>query len=227
MINIGVITDAHANLPALTAVLDALAIERCDTIVHTGDAIGIGPHPAEVLNVMLNAKNLQSLMGNHDEYFSVGLPEAPPPWMSHHEFEHQRWTHRQLSPEMREAVARWPFSTHVGVHGVEIRFCYYPRNTSGTGFAPIIPTPTASEFDELFQPKTESLVFYGHHHPRSDLTGRARYVNAGALGGGSEASARFAVLEVSEDGDWRTRMGEAPYDMTTVLRNLEARDVPA
>jgi predicted phosphodiesterase len=78
MVRIGVITDAHANLPALTAVLHALDTEGCDVIVHCGDAIGIGPHPAEVLTTLLERDGVHLLMGNHDAWFAHGLPEPRP-----------------------------------------------------------------------------------------------------------------------------------------------------
>ncbi len=46
-------SNAHANLPALEAALAALDAEGCEFVVHTGDAIGIGPHPAECLDLLL------------------------------------------------------------------------------------------------------------------------------------------------------------------------------
>jgi protein phosphatase len=54
---IAVMTDVHANLPALAAALDAIRREGCEALFHTGDAIGIGPYPAECLDLLLNASN--------------------------------------------------------------------------------------------------------------------------------------------------------------------------
>src|SRR5262245_11592812 len=93
-----VITDAHANLPALSAVLAAVQKEGYDGIVHTGDAIGIGPHPAECLDLLLNTPNLDCVMGNHDAWFVEGLPQPQPAWMSEGEVQHQQWTHQALDP---------------------------------------------------------------------------------------------------------------------------------
>ncbi len=44
-----VMTDVHANLPALDAAPTAIAHHGYDLLVHTGDAISIGPFPAECL----------------------------------------------------------------------------------------------------------------------------------------------------------------------------------
>jgi predicted phosphodiesterase len=38
-----VITDLHANLPALQALLQAIRTHDYDALYHTGDAIAIGP----------------------------------------------------------------------------------------------------------------------------------------------------------------------------------------
>ena len=43
---IAVMTDSHANLPALRTALKAIRKEGCDAVFHTGDAIAIGPYPA-------------------------------------------------------------------------------------------------------------------------------------------------------------------------------------
>ena len=63
---IAVLTDAHGNLPALQVALAALQREGCDAIFHTGDAIGIGPCPAECLDLLLNTPRVRPVMGNHD-----------------------------------------------------------------------------------------------------------------------------------------------------------------
>lgn len=83
------IADAHANLPATVAVLDALDTCGCATVVHLGDAIGIGPHPGEVLTLLAD-REVVCVMGNHDEWFALGLPDPRPAWMSTAELEHRR-----------------------------------------------------------------------------------------------------------------------------------------
>src|ERR1041385_7324971 len=77
-----VLTDVHANLPALRAALKAIRAEGYDAIFHTGDAIGIGPVPAETLDLLLETPRLQCVMGNHEAWFVEGLPQPQPPWMS-------------------------------------------------------------------------------------------------------------------------------------------------
>jgi predicted phosphodiesterase len=87
---IAVIADAHANLPALEAALKAIGEEKCDAIFHVGDAIAIGPYPAECVDLLLSTPNLKSVTGNHEQYYVKGIPTPRPKWMSDGEVEHQK-----------------------------------------------------------------------------------------------------------------------------------------
>ena len=52
---IALLTDIHANLPALTAVLAAIQPRGCERIYHAGDLIGIGPYPAEGVDLAMSS----------------------------------------------------------------------------------------------------------------------------------------------------------------------------
>lgn len=64
-VRFAVITDVHANRPALDAVLAKIDAVECGFIVHTGDAIGIGPYPAETLDRLVTRSDIRFVMGNH------------------------------------------------------------------------------------------------------------------------------------------------------------------
>jgi predicted phosphodiesterase len=67
MPSVAIISDIHANLPALDAVLqeiDNLGVER---ILCCGDLVGYGPHPRECVEV-LRQRNIPCVLGNHDHY---------------------------------------------------------------------------------------------------------------------------------------------------------------
>jgi protein phosphatase len=227
MLKIGVITDAHANLPALTAALEALDAEGTDVIVHTGDAIGIGPHPVEVLTTLLERDGIHLLMGNHDAWFAHGLPEPRPEWMSTEEYEHQVWVHAQLAPDLRDAVRKWPYTMSLDLPGLTAQLSHYAYGDLATGFSPIVLDPSPADLDDLFAPLDAELNLYGHHHPRSDLQGRSRHVNPGALGCNVEPRARFAIVDVHDRGGWAVTLRDVRYDWEPIFRDLEQGQVPA
>lgn len=217
------ITDAHANLPATVAAFDAMDDLGCERIIHLGDAIGIGPHPREVLELLLTRNDLTLLMGNHDEWFARGLPDPQPGWMSDGEFVHQHWTHTQLNQEWREVVAIWPLIHDETIGNLTIRFQHYAINDGG--FGPISWDNLPAELDSAFAPMTDA-VFFGHHHPQADVIGKARYINPGALGCHPALGARFAMIECDEHGDTTISLHSMPYDPGTVLRDMMEREVP-
>ena len=223
---IAVLTDAHANLAALEAALAAIRGAGCEAIYHTGDAIGIGPHPAECLDLLLSTPGLRCLMGNHDAWFAFGLPEPRPAWMSEGELAHHRWVHARLDSALRPVVGAWPWVLEEEFAGLPVSFLHYALAPSGTDFADIVAEPTPGDLDRLFAPYRGRLVCYGHHHAASDLQGQARYVSPGALGCAARPVARFIMLQVGEDGRYTLEHRSVPYDDAALFRTFEERDVP-
>jgi len=223
---IAVLTDIHANLPALRAALDEIALIGCDKIVHTGDLIGIGPHPRECMELMFERPDVLYVMGNHDAKFASGLPPVRPPQMSSRVYVHHRWTHEQLDPAMRDVVAEWPYAITKSCAGVRFAFQHYGWNVATQRFADVIDDPTASDLDRMFGGKNHDVVFYGHHHPKHEEQGLAHYINPGALGCSDEPVARFAVVELQGDGTYEISHHAAPYNPCVLFEAYEAREVP-
>ena len=223
---IAVFTDAHGNLPALDAALAAIDRLGCAAIYHTGDAIGIGPYPAECVDRLLQREHLHCVMGNHDAWFAVGLPSPQPTWMSDGEVAHQRWVHAALDPALQAVVAQWPYVRAEEWAGVRCTFLHYGLDASGRDFAGFVPQPSAAALDPLFAAYPARLVFYGHNHDASDVQGQGRYVNPGSLGCFSAPRARFVVLDIRDDGAYTLETHAVPYDDTALLQAFEERAVP-
>jgi predicted phosphodiesterase len=240
---IAVLTDAHANLPALAAALDALRDEGYDAIYHTGDAICIGPHPAECLDLLLNTRDLYPIMGNHDAWFAFGLPPQPE-WVSDGEMAHQHWVHAQIDPALRAVVARWPYVVQERFAGVRVTLLHYEPADTESGFAPFQRGDGTKELDRLFGHRLvhtgglaherelgyagepADVVCFGHTHIATDLHGRrARYLNPGSLGCHREAVARFLVLEC-HNGRYAVEQRAVPYDDAPLWAAFEGRAVP-
>jgi predicted phosphodiesterase len=239
-----VLTDAHANLPALAAALDALRDEGYDAIYHNGDAIAIGPHPAECLDLLLSTPDLYPIMGNHDAWFACGLPQPQPEWMSDGEVAHEHWVHAQIDPALRAVVARWPYVVQERFDGVRVTLLHFEPADTPAGFAPFQRDDGPEELDRLFghhltyagEPaytrelaaarEPADIVCFGHTHIATDLRGRrARYLNPGSLGCHREALARFLVLEC-RDGRCAVEQRAVPYDDAPLWAAFEGRAVP-
>jgi predicted phosphodiesterase len=99
---VGLLSDIHANLIALEAVLAALG--KVDALWVTGDTVGYGPDPGDTL-ALLRERRALLVQGNHDravatgeglEFFHDRAAEAA--------LQHQQW----LSSEDRDALAALP-----------------------------------------------------------------------------------------------------------------------
>lgn len=62
---IGIFSDVHANIEALTAVLAAYESERIDKYVCIGDTVGYGASPNECCDIIRNLAAF-TILGNHD-----------------------------------------------------------------------------------------------------------------------------------------------------------------
>lgn len=220
-----VITDAHANLPALKAVLEEVTKLGYDAIFHTGDSIAIGPYPAECLDLLLNTPRIQFVAGNHESYFVQGLPTPQPTWMSDGEVLHQHWTHSQLLPQSRSLLAQWQYVLEHEFEGVEVTFTHYGVTESRRDFVSLVNNPTATDLDEMFSFSNGSLVFYGHDHSKSDIQGKKRYVNPGSLGCSKNAVARYCVAEFAR-GRYIIEHCVVAYDDKELYEAFERRNVP-
>jgi predicted phosphodiesterase len=101
-VRVGLLSDIHANLVALEAVLAALG--NVGVLWVTGDTVGYGPDPGDTL-ALLRERRALLVQGNHDravatgeglEFFHDRAAEAA--------LLHQQW----LSPADRDALAALP-----------------------------------------------------------------------------------------------------------------------
>jgi len=62
---IGILGDIHANVEALTAVVEALRADRVDVYVQVGDIVGYGPEPSRCIDIVREL-GCVTCLGNHD-----------------------------------------------------------------------------------------------------------------------------------------------------------------
>jgi putative phosphoesterase len=70
---LALISDIHANLSALEAVLKHLDAQSPDAIFCLGDLVGYGPQPNEVID-LIRARNIPCVEGNHDAGVTGRMP---------------------------------------------------------------------------------------------------------------------------------------------------------
>jgi predicted phosphodiesterase len=146
---IAVLSDIHANLPALDAVLAALG--PVDAVWHLGDVVGYGPHPNEVV-ARLRELGAVGVRGNHD---AAALGALDVEWFNPDGRRAIEWTARRISPETRAWLAGLPERAELGemtlVHGS-------PRNPTWEYVT------TASDARANLAAFATPYCLYGHTH---------------------------------------------------------------
>jgi len=99
---IAVLSDIHANLVALDAVLGAIG--QVDAVWHLGDVVGYGPDPDGVVR-RLRERGATGVRGNHDAA-ALGGDEIE--WFNPEARRAMEWTRTAISDATREWLAALP-----------------------------------------------------------------------------------------------------------------------
>lgn len=147
--------DVHANLPALQAVLAKARDLGADSYLFLGDAVGYGPHPSQVIELLAALPAAILLQGNHDYAVATGDTEG----MNRLAFECVEWTESVLSqPEIdwlgslqvESADGPW-----LALHGAPID----PRR-----FNAYVYEMTYQDNLDVIEAAGQAVCFYGHTH---------------------------------------------------------------
>jgi len=145
-----IISDIHANLNALEAVLsDAGEFDSCWCL---GDLVGYGPDPNECIQLVRQFPNLMCLLGNHD---AAALNQIDIASFNPEARRALIWTQKTLSPESVEYLKERP--ERAEVEGVTLAHGS-PRHPV---WEYLLDTRTATQnFDHFETP----FCFVGHSH---------------------------------------------------------------
>lgn len=184
-----VISDVHANLAALEAVL----AEPHDALFCLGDLVGSGPEPGPCVDRIRSA-GATVVQGNHDHAIAEHLgPGGPEPFRSLAEAT-LPVAYAQLTGDALEYLRGLPLSVSLEVGGR--RYLLVHATPEEPLYRPVGPD-TAAWASEL-KGVSEETVLVGHTHVPFDLTiGQHRVVNPGSVGlpMNGDARATYAVLE--------------------------------
>jgi len=109
---LAVLTDLHANLEALEAVLEHAHNQGAEQLAFLGDLVGYGADPAPVVDRVRAAvaAGALALKGNHDEAAVTGPPRVMRPDAARA----VSWTREHLDPEQLEFLEGLPLTIERG-----------------------------------------------------------------------------------------------------------------
>lgn len=226
-----ILSDIHANLEALEAVLvDAGPV---DNVIFLGDLVGYGPNPNEVVELVRALPDLTALVGNHD---LAALGEVDIELFNPVAARAARWTTEQLSAENAQYLASLPprgvshdfYLAHAsprdpvweyledGRQGPP-NFRLFPNAAALVGH-----THVPRIFDEI-EAEAPSRVYGARHGDTIRLQGPRRILNPGGVGQPRDGDPRAAYALLEDD---RFTFRRVPYPIEETQRKIEDAGLP-
>jgi len=208
--SVAVISDIHANVPALEAVLEEIGRESVDAIVCCGD-VAAGPLPRETCDLLRGLDAIRYVSGNADremveEYDRGDLGV---------------WETAQLRRSDRDFLASFEPTVELEVEGLgRALFCHATPGSDMTFITAITPE---ERLEREVGGAGADLVLCGHVHCQYDRrAGATRVVNVGSVGMPYEGrpGAYWALL----GPDVELRRTE--YDVAAAMERMRAGGDP-
>ena len=242
MERIAILSDIHANLPALEAVLRDVESRRVHKIYCLGDLIGYGPNPKAVID-MARSRFAFVLMGNHDEAISSRVSRRFK-WVA---AKAANWTQKRLKPRRGrsgpQVRGRWSFIRKLP-HTQDLGPWLMAHGTLHSNLDYVYEPDEALE---VFAGMEQSRVcFLGHTHEpaifvldpaggiehiqpvfgkRYRIRGPRTIINVGSVGQPRDGDPRACWVLAREDGSFAFR--RVAYDIDRVAEEIfRSRGLP-
>ena len=231
------ISDIHANRPALDAVLaDIAARQDVDATYHLGDLIGYAPWPNEVI-ASLRTAQIAGVAGNYDSTVATGYKHcgcraesARQEELAHLSFE---WTLTHTSDESKRWLRGLPFRLDIrpfGGHaaGPTIRLVHGNQALNTVYVTEDRSDEFLTTMAEKMGAKAGDVVCFGHtHKPWHRTVGDIHFVNTGSVGRPKDGDPRagYVLLIVNESGV-AVELIRVAYDVEEAANAILASELP-
>ncbi len=225
---VAIITDIHANLPALDAALARIEELGVDATYCGGDLVGYGPHPNEVC-ARIESLGIPTIYGNYDHAIARDLEDCGCAYVTAHDRELGQlsvdWTLAHTDARSKAFMAGLPFDLRLRLGTRRVRLVHgSPRKVNEYLFE----DKPASLYERLARQADCDVLVFGHtHKPWVREYGGVLFVNCGSVGKPKDGDPRgaFAVLD-DASGEVAVSIERVPYDAEGVAREVEAAGLP-
>jgi predicted phosphodiesterase len=222
MTRLALLSDVHANLPALEAIAADIDRHSPDAVYVLGDMINGCAWPAETLDFIV-ARGWPMLIGNHDDaVLQLGTARMEPRYGDREYYATLWWTRARLAPAHVALLKSLPMELSVAFAGaLPVRLLH---GLPGNFFAGFRPDSPARWIERQLAAIPESTVADGHtHFPMERRVGRWQIVNTGSAGAPFDGDPRpsYAVLDSGGAG-WQVTIRRVDYDRGRVEAGYRA-----
>jgi putative phosphoesterase len=228
-VRVAVITDIHANLLALDAVLDGIAERDVDATYCGGDLVGYGSRPNEVC-ARIRDLAIPTIYGNYDYAIARDLDDCGCAYVTQHDRELGQesvtWTLAHTDRASKDFMRDLPFDLRFELAGKRVRLVHgSPRKVNEYLFE----DKPAKTFERIAAGADCDVLVFGHtHKPWIREYGGVLFVNCGAVGKPKDGDPRaaFALLE-EEPGRVVASIERVAYDASAASREVAEVGLPS
>ena len=211
-----VISDVHSNLQALRAVRDDISRRGLASapLCFLGDAVDMGPFPAETVALLRELAPAFRVRGNHDRYVSLGAPRAELEryFRCSEGADHSEWTEAALRPADKEWLAAAPLAASFELGGVKFRAFHASED---------------SDEQPLEQAAAAGNVLCGHIHSPYVLAGSSgTVINPGSVGSSLDGNPAASYARLTLNGSVEAEIIRVPYDLDAYSAAMRGLNVP-
>jgi predicted phosphodiesterase len=232
------ISDIHANLPALQAVLADIDRRRdIDATYHLGDLTGYAPWPNEVV-ALLRERQIPGIAGNYDstvatDYKHCGCRADSPheEELSHLSYE---WTRSHVTPETKRYLASLPFRIDIRpfgghVSGPTITLIHGNQTLNTVYVTEDRPDSFMEKMARDIGARPGDVICFGHtHKPWERVVSGIRFINTGSVGRPKDGDWRagYVLLSVEASGV-RSEFVRVSYNVDEAADAIRVSDLPS
>jgi len=225
-----ILSDVHANLEALTSVLEDARARGVKRFLCLGDVVGYNANPSECIDIIRDL-GCPVVMGNHDAYT---VADEIPEGVNGRARESLEWTRAQIRPDQHTWLATLPMKRKVGPFEMVHASMHEPDDWNYV--------INAIEAILHFHFQETPLCFFGHtHHPMYFTTkerktfkgfdrieleeGHQYFVNVGSVGQprGDDKRAQYAIYNTEEKA---VDLCRVTYDVALACQKIREVGLP-
>lgn len=236
MTRLALISDIHANLPALEAVLADITKRDVFATYHLGDLVGYAPWADQVV-ALIRDRHIAGVSGNYDstvatDYKHCGCKYEDPRQeeLSHVSYD---WTRRHITAETKAFLGQLPFRldirlggghlpgpTLILVHGTPtLNTLYWTEDR---------PDDFSLKMAHHAGARAGDVIAFGHtHRPWHRTIDGIHFVNTGSVGRPKDGDWRagYVILEL-EAGVITPETVRVEYDLERAAEAIEKSELP-
>jgi putative phosphoesterase len=224
---IAIISDIHANITALEAVLNDLQQQNVHAVYCLGDLVGYAAHPNEVID-RIRRDETPTIMGNYDDGVGYDRDECG---CAYRDPEEQRlgdlslrWTQRTVTSDRKEFLRSLQPGIRFEADGKRFRLVHgSPRRINEYLFE----DRPLSSFQRLAASSEADGLIFGHtHKPYTKRVDGVLFVNAGSVGKPKDGDPRACYVVVDTSGDVNVEFRRIPYDIEVEATAIRESSLP-